>query len=723
MRCRLLLTALAGIPFVLGAQEAPERAALQRLQDSLASVRDTLALRRLDRWLEAGAGGTVRGGGLLLRRSLVRIRMGQLGDGWNLGAAQRLARQATKSQPDWPAAWYLSGLASQEMGRWRAETGGNLGTRVGFSALEGAARQYLQALAIDPGYLPALRALNEVASVLEDTTLIRSTVLPALRRAGATDTGNDAVILLARGRYERLMGDADSSLAALRVYADLEKRNGAALHELAWSAALAGDSNAVRVYYEGASSDDSAAVVAYRSDLELLADDSTLAAFDSTNGEARTEFLRRFWTLRDRRDLRTEGQRLLEHFRRRTYAERHFALLTNRRLSSIDDIYRTAHLPFDDRGMVYLRQGEPDEIIHPVLAGMMPNETWVYRRGEGDLLLHFKGGGAYTVGGDIQDYRLVRSIFELGAGSDAQIELLLASRADLLDVYAKFLNWGQYARARAADREQEIVEGSIEVATVTDANVRHYRRSIASEADAVAIGELEGSPLVHLIIAVPLGDEQLDADQVRLPVRIRVGFYDASGVPGPAFDRDTVLKVRRTEDGLEAQGRLEFALPPGAWLYRISVETSASTGRILPEDSVRVEPVSGSPLSLSGIALGTRSKGVEWVSAPGDTAVFNPRATFDPADQVELYFEAYGLETTQPVRTEVRIAQGKRDALRLSYEQPVSGTPLRVRRSLDIANVKPGKYRLEVRVVTQSGEEATTAREIDVKRRPARDSN
>jgi hypothetical protein len=114
---------------------------------------------------------------------------------------------------------------------------------------------------------------------------------------------------------------------------------------------------------------------------------------------------------------------------------------------------------------------------------------------------------------------------------------------------------------------------------------------------------------------------------------------------------------------------------------------------------------------------------VEWVSAPGDTAVFNPRATFDPADQVELYFEAYGLETTQPVRTEVRIAQGKRDALRLSYEQPVSGTPLRVRRSLDIANVKPGKYRLEVRVVTQSGEEATTAREIDVKRRPARDSN
>jgi hypothetical protein len=95
----------------------------------------------------------------------------------------------------------------------------------------------------------------------------------------------------------------------------------------------------------------------------------------------------------------------------------------------------------------------------------------------------------------------------------------------------------------------------------------------------------------------------------------------------------------------------------------------------------------------------------------------NPSATFDPTDQVELYFEAYGLETTQPVRTEVRIIQGKRDAMRLSYEQPVSASPLRVRRSLDIANVKPGKYRLEVRVVAQDGVEATTAREIEVKRR------
>ena len=43
-----------------------------------------------------------------------------------------------------------------------------------------------------------------------------------------------------------------------------------------------------------------------------------------------------------------------ERFRRRTYAQRHFALLTNRRSSSDDiTLWRSR---FDDRGAVYLRQ-------------------------------------------------------------------------------------------------------------------------------------------------------------------------------------------------------------------------------------------------------------------------------------------------------------------------------------------------------------------------------
>ena len=169
--------------------------------------------------------------------------MGQLGDGRTLGAAQRFSRQATKLQPDWPAAavpeWSrLSGAGALARRDWV-----NLGTWVGFSAFDGAANLYIRALSPSiPDTSPALRALGVTSPrSLQDTTLIGGTGI-----AGRFVTlrprrhGKQAGVLLARARFERLMADADSSLAALRVYAALENRSGVALHQLRQGAALAG---------------------------------------------------------------------------------------------------------------------------------------------------------------------------------------------------------------------------------------------------------------------------------------------------------------------------------------------------------------------------------------------------------------------------------------------------------------------------------------------------
>jgi GWxTD domain-containing protein len=435
-------------------------------------------------------------------------------------------------------------------------------------------------------------------------------------------------------------------------------------------------------------------------------------AFDAARGADRVGFLRRFWTLRDRRDLRGEGARLSEHFRRRTYAEQHFPLLTNRRSSSIDDIYRTATVPFDDRGMIYLRQGTPDQTISVPVAGMQPNETWVYRRSEGDLLLHFKSGGAYTVGGDIQDYRLVRSLFDLGAQSDAQVEMLLASRAELLDVYGKILNWGGFAQTRALDREQAIVGTSIEVATVTDANPLHFSRVIQADAEALVVGTRADSSLVHLVFAIPT--ESRAGESGQLAVRLRASFYDATGRLGPTVERDTVLRARGRDKLLEALGHLEVPLPPGNWLYRVAVEINDSTGRVLPEDSIRVRPFDGSRLALSDLSLATRDRAIEWIASPQDTALFEPHPSLHPADQVELYFEVYGVQPEHSIRTEIRLSRGSREALHLSYQQEVAASPLRIRRTLDLNQVKPGRYTLEVRVVTSEGDEVTARREVQV---------
>ena len=64
---------------------------------------------------------------------------------------------------------------------------------------------------------------------------------------------------------------------------------------------------------------------------EPIAADSELAAFDRTRGADRAALLRRFWTDRDRLELRREGERLREHYRRLLHARRHFALTVSRR--------------------------------------------------------------------------------------------------------------------------------------------------------------------------------------------------------------------------------------------------------------------------------------------------------------------------------------------------------------------------------------------------------
>ena len=81
--------------------------------------------------------------------------------------------------------------------------------------------------------------------------------------------------------------------------------------------------------------DDSVAVAAYRADLIPIAGDSDLAGFDASAASNRVEFLTRFWTGRDRDELRGDGERIREHYRRLLYARRNFALTIWRRDSTV----------------------------------------------------------------------------------------------------------------------------------------------------------------------------------------------------------------------------------------------------------------------------------------------------------------------------------------------------------------------------------------------------
>ena len=144
-----------------------------------------------------------------------------------------------------------------------------------------------------------------------------------------------------------------------------------------------------------------------------------------------------------------DGERLREHYRRLLYARRHFALTVSRRFYGGRDAYRSGSEELDDRGVIYVRHGEPRTRLRPFVFGLMPNETWRYDRADGDLLFHFSAGYDDAGGGDLYDYRLVESVLDLRGASDAPIDQLLLSRQTLSPLYGRMLNWGPYGAARA----------------------------------------------------------------------------------------------------------------------------------------------------------------------------------------------------------------------------------------------------------------------------------
>jgi hypothetical protein len=177
-----------------------------------------------------------------------------------------------------------------------------------------------------------------------------------------------------------------------------------------------------------------------RRDLALIATPDELAAWDSAPDPA--AFLHAFWRDRDARDLRAPGERLREHFRRggsraASSATRGAAWLYDAD-DSIDSI-------LDDRGAVYVRQGDPDLRLTPYVFGFVANETWRYRRPDGDLLLHF--GAQHSV----DDYRLVERVEDITKTGGTDMGMMYLSRTPAATEYSKVLVWGPFGRSRVLE--------------------------------------------------------------------------------------------------------------------------------------------------------------------------------------------------------------------------------------------------------------------------------
>ncbi|HKH83644.1 MAG TPA: GWxTD domain-containing protein [Gemmatimonadales bacterium] len=715
----LLLVLLRTSPTPLIAQHSPARNHFTLLRGSLEGISDTTLLRNLLRSSRTYQKTHPAETAAAWQSGLVALRLGRLGADPDFGTALSIFRAAARQAPGLPESWYGIALAEEGRSDWEMSVGLNLGNRVGLKALERSVTSYQRALAADPQYEPAALALGRLVIALKDTARIADAV-PLLQGA-ARQTTASADVILTWGRVERAAGNLDVAAKAFQHYVSLPGANAAlGFLELARTQLASGSRDGEKAYYEGASGADDKVAAEYLSDINPYLEDSSLMGVDTLDGPALAHALRRFWTQRDWVELRGEGERLREHYRRLQYARRHFPLTISRRFYGALDAYRSGSAELDDRGIIYIRHGEPTTRLRPFVFGTMPNESWRYARAEGDLLLHFSGGWDHNGGGDLYDYRLVQSVLDLRGAADAPPDQLLLSRQSLSTTYARMLNWGRYGAANARARERSIGAASIAVGTTTDTYELQFPKRLGVVADLIAVGRTAAGSLTHFVFGIAASTLTPERHDGKVQYRLRLRLVALDGNDAPISSLDTLLTVqygRPLNEGEFVVGRAEMVLPPGKWRYRASLQQGENAGVVLPRDSVEVADTRAETIQLSDIALGSRGRAISWVSDAADTVLLAPTGLLRKKSDVELYYEATGAQPGLKYRHEITVlrAEGRRTSRRqplvaLSFEEDAANAVIRSHRSVYVSRLKEGRYVIEIRVSGGSGPAAVRRR-------------
>ncbi len=710
--------AVLGLLVVLATQaqaQAPEqRRVLEAWRDTLARTTDTIVLLRWERLMVTDAKADRDNTLLHLRLGFLSLRYGDLAAGPHYDDAASEFEWATQLEPTWPYPWYGLGMAELAIGDSQLAIVTGLKTMFGKDALAKAADAYARSAEVDPGFVQGLVELANTA--LSQRVNIRLDVaLDALRQSAHSQSAENPQVLLARGRIEREVGSPDSAVAAFMGYLANAGDQGLGLYELGRTQLGLGLDVGALSYYDGAGYDDTLSVPLYRKDLEYFASAGELAAFDSTAGQGRTTWLREFWGSRDDASLRSPNERLKEHYRRLQYARTNFRLASVNRHYSIEEVYHSGSKEFDDRGIIYLRHGTPSDRASYAEPGIEPNETWVYRQPDGDLVFHFVSRE------DVQDFKLVESLLDIfGYATAVQLqgastslafntttEQLLSSRQNISPLYGKMKSAGGAGISRYMAEERSQGRASYARGTSTDSYELAFPRSLSARVQVLAVGRDERGALVQVSYAIA-GGSLTGVPTARgqvYPVRLRFSVLDSAGKSVASIDT-TRFFLSRTPVPVSEHlvGRADVHVPPGQYHYRVLVQQGEDAGLILPTDSVRVS--AESQLAVSDLVLGRRDNHLVWIAAPEDTVYLNPLQTFRRTEEMQLYYEVYGAVPGAMLKTEVVVKKGGSgglfgkggSAISLKFDEKAQGDVTRANRTLDLSKLKAGTYTIGVRV-------------------------
>jgi GWxTD domain-containing protein len=614
--------------------------------------------------------------------------------------ARKNFRLATEADPSYLEAWYNWGVA----GRKAADD----------DALREAAAAFRQAVRLDPAYRDAYRQLVVTLRDLGDVEGSQA----ALAEWRASSTGSPSL--------------ANLEESFLKMGLEKQPAAGAKLYWEGLAAAQTGDE-----------------ADAYFEQLKWIVPPKQVEVYRGLEADAKRGWIEGFWQREADAALVGRDERLAEHYRRLAYVQDHYSLrIPQRRHYSAISAYRPKQQSgFDDRGIIYLRHGEPDDVARFTGANVQRNESWLYRRPGDDLVFHFVSDE------DTEDFKLVTSLADalnrgntsLAAGRNTAENAgdLFTSRSTFDPIYDRLAFQFNPMLLR---EEEEDVARDVKVGTTTASYVPPSADSLPFYAFPAVFRDAAGNPEVSLYFGVPTSALQMPEgpEGTRMAYGARMLIEEpGSGDSVAAREADSVIVAVQhspsRDQGVLIPDVLRSGLPsePHDYRYRLRVRDLISTASGTLTGEFEAPDLSG--FSASTLLLASR------VEPSGEAGKFNrggfkvvplPSLTFRAGQPVYLYYELYGMtagedgryrtHTQYTIRTRERkrniavkllnsvgslVGSGKERGEEVGIEvdgEGASADRVAETLALDMNDSEPGLYEIEVRV-----EDRTSGRKVE----------
>lgn len=441
------------------------------------------------------------------------------------------------------------------------------------------------------------------------------------------------------------------------------------------------------------------------------------------NSTHKGQVLLAVWRRRDIVPGTPENERFAEHIHRLDYARQYYSSPQPR--------------GYDDRGMIYIRYGEPDlKSVSESPNLIRPNECWIYYKYEPDLIFNFaRYGGLYSLYKDNYGFALAADASSLKAmrprlGAQELYEEFLQDRAALHTRYSELYSILMGGSGSPSDKA--IAFRTCFNTTNTEFKVALHESPI-TYTSMVKPGKMKvqmqaarffraGATLLELYLGIPF--DQLADTSGQATLRFAYTVLNEKTELLDQEDNQQCIDLRQgyMGKGLSFTSQISTTLPPSSSLVALTILHN-ETGHLAElEMNSQGFDASNENLFLSDIQMAAQIEQAP-LNSPSSQKRFikhgyliRPYAfkTINPERTLYLYFEAYNImlntrgQSKLQITWQIRAADhflakinpfaGKKYSLSSTFSQTGQNRVEPLFFALDFAKLMPGEYQMIITV-------------------------